>query len=193
MTGDGMDIAENRARAFVGVFAVAATLGFFLYGKFSAADRLVSLDEGIREAALLEVPGMSAAGRAGLAPALARALKDRDPRVRYRAAAALGALGPSAAAAGPALLEALGDEGLDSGVGVAAGEAYAGVSPEPLPGLLAALKEGSPEARRNAACSLFFLGARARGAGPALRAAAADGDKALADCAARALAAAGLK
>lgn len=188
-----MDIAEQRARTFVGVFAVAATLGFFLYGKFTAADRLVSLDEGLREAALLEVRGMNAPERAKLAPALERALKDRDPRVRYRAAAALGALGPSAAAAGPALLQALGDEGLDSGVGVAAGEAYARVSPEPLPGLLAALKEGSPEARRNAACALAALGGDAGPAGPELRLAAAGPDPELRGCAARALAAAGLK
>ena len=41
-----MDIAERRARTFVGIFAVAATLGVFLYEKFSVADRLVSLDEG---------------------------------------------------------------------------------------------------------------------------------------------------
>lgn len=188
-----MDIAEHRARTFVGVFFAVAALGIFLYGKFTAADRLVSLDEGEREAALSEVRGMSAPERVKLAPALGRALKNRDPRVRYRAAAALGVLGPSAAAAAPALLEALGDEGLDSGVGAAAGEAYARVAMEPLPGLLAALKEGSPEVRRNAACAMAVLGAGARRAGPELRAAAAEGDEVLGKCAARALAAAGLK
>lgn len=188
-----MDIAENRARTFVGLFAVAATLGFFLYGKFSAADRLVSLDEGIREAALLEVPGLGAGGRARLAPALARALKDRDPRVRYRAAAALGALGPAAAGAAPDLLGLFGDDALDSGVGAAAAEAYVRIAADPLPGLAAALAAGSPEARRNAACAMALLGDRARSAGPALKAAAAAGDEVLAACAARALAAAGLK
>jgi len=186
-----MDIAEHRARTFVGIFAVTATLGFFLYGKFSAADRLVSLDEGIREAALLEVPGMGAPERARLAGAVARALKDCDPRVRYRAAAALGALGPAAAGAAPDLLALIGDDALDSGVGAAAAAAYAGIAPDPLPGLLETLLAGSPEARRNAACAMASLGAGARGARHALKPAAAGGDKVLADCAARALSAAG--
>ncbi len=182
-----MDIAENRARLFVAVFAVATTFGFWVYRSNSVAARLVSLDENLRAEAADDLKGLRPAQKVKLVPDLVKALKSREPNVRYLAACALGELGPAGLSAAPALLGMLGDTGMDSNVGMAAGTAFARISPDPVPGLLVVLKDGDVEARRSAACAMANLGPAAPAAQALLQEAAKDADSGLKECARRSL------
>lgn len=182
-----MGTAEQRARIFVAVFFLAAIAVLAIYRRISVADRLVSVDEVLREEAGGDLKGLSGPARARLVPELVSSLKSREPEIRFHAARALGRLGPAAGEAAPALLELLNDTGMNSNVGVAAAEAFARVSPDPVPRLVAALKDKDLNARRNAACALAVLGPRAAAAVPLLTELAKDGDRELRQCALRSL------
>ncbi len=147
------------------------------------AGRLVSLDEVLRDEAGADLRAMSAREKAKLVPRRAGALKSREPRVRLLAARALGNIGPEAGDAIPDLLGLLGDTGLESAVGAEAAAAYARIAPAPMPRLMAALKEGDPETRRNVACALGGLGQNAGEAVPLLLELTRDRDPELQRCA----------
>ena len=178
-----MGTAEQRARLFLTLFFLAASAGFAVYRKYSVADRLVSLDDVLRDEAGADFAALNGEERAKLVPQLAGSLKSREPRVRLLAARALGRLGREAAEAAPDLLALLGDTGLQSAVGAEAVTAYARIAPAPMPRLMAALKKGDPETRRNVACALGALGGGAAEAGPLLAELAKAGDPELRRCA----------
>jgi HEAT repeat protein len=82
-------------------------------------------------------------------PALISALGDSDPKVRGRAAAAIGYVGPAAAEAVPKLVALLGDE--DEGVRNNACIGLKGIGPAAkgaLPALRHTLSDPSPDVRR---------------------------------------------
>lgn len=182
-----MGTAEQRARMFVAVFFLAATAAFFVYRKVSVADRLVSVDELLREEAGEDLKGLSAEARAKLVPQLIASLKSREPEVRFHAARALGRIGPAASEAASELSMTFNDAGMNAAVGVTAAEAFARVSPDPMPRLMAALKDKDLDTRRNVACALANLGPRAGAAVPLLKELAKDKDPELRQCALRAL------
>lgn len=182
-----MGTAEERARMFVAVFFLAATAAFFIYRKVSVADRLVSVDEVLRKEAGEDLKGLSERAKAKLVSRLIASLQSREPEVRFHAARALGRLGPAAGEAAPALLMMLNDTGMNAAVGVTAAEAFARISPDPVPRLMAALKDKDLDTRRNVACALANLGPRAGAAVPLLRELAKDNDPELRQCALRAL------
>jgi HEAT repeat protein len=144
------------------------------------------------------------------APALARALNDRDRFVRWAAVRTLGGLGPSVArTALPSLTRLLQDPDLD--VRLAAATALERVSPkvpaqvitvgapEPvrspsgntLPALLRSLKTGDPEIRVAAIHAIQGMEQDARPVTPALREALSDADPRVRRAAAEALGALG--
>jgi len=172
---------------FVAVFFLAATAAFFIYRKVSVADRLVSVDEVLRKEAGEDLKGLSERAKAKLVSRLIASLQSREPEVRFHAARALGRLGPAAGEAAPALLMMLNDTGMNAAVGVTAAEAFARISPDPVPRLMAALKDKDLDTRRNVACALANLGPRAGAAVPLLRELAKDNDPELRQCALRAL------
>jgi len=100
---------------------------------------------------------------------LVRALNDVDGSVRWRAAVALGQLGPSAAEAARPLAEALEDP--EETVRWEAAKALGRIGPgarEAVPALAAALGEEDEVLRDAAAAALGFLGVAAQNAVPAL-------------------------
>ena len=182
-----METAEQRARMFMGIFFLVATAGFVIYRRVSVSDRLVSMDEILREEAGEDLKALSEPAKAKLVPALIQSLKSKEPNVRWHAARALGKLGPAADAAIPALLMMLNDTGLNSTVGVSAAAAFARIAPDPFPRLMAALKDKDMETRRNVACALADLGPGAKAAVPLLLELAKDEDPELRQCSVRAL------
>lgn len=181
------DVAHGRARLFVAAFFVLAFAGYAVYRKTSVADRLVSMDDTLRAEAIADMAGMDDAGRRRLVPGLVRALGNREPGIRYRAAEALGFMGPSAADAVPSLKAKAGDTGLNSDVGAAAAAALVKISPDGGKHLAELLSGGDLEARRNAACALAGLPTPPAEAAAALENAASSDDAVLRDCALKAL------
>jgi len=163
-----MTTPEQRARIFITIFFLAAAAGFAVYRKYSVADRLVSLDDVLRDEAGADLRALNETQRAKLVPQLVGSLKSREPRTRLLAVRALGKLGPAAGAAIPELLPMMADTGLESAVGAETVIAYARIAPDPMPLLLAVLKDGDMEARRNVACGLAGLGPVAAPAAPLL-------------------------
>ncbi|MCX5792627.1 MAG: HEAT repeat domain-containing protein [Elusimicrobia bacterium] len=182
-----METAEQRARMFVAIFFLAATAAFLIYRRVSVADRLVSMDEILREEAGDDLKALSEPAKAKLIPQLISSLKSREPAVRFHAARTLGMLGPAAGAAIPVLLMMLNDTGMNSTVGVTAADAFARIAPDPVPRLMAALKDKDLETRRNVACALADLGPRAGAAVPLLTELTKDADPELRQCSRRAL------
>ncbi len=172
---------------FVSIFFLVATAGFVIYRRGSVADRLVSMDEILRSEAGYDLNALSEPAKAKLVPQLIGSLKSREPAVRFHAARALGKLGPAAGAAIPALLTMLNDTGMNSTVGVTAAAAFARIAPDPVPRLMAALKDRDLETRRNVACALAYLGPRASAAVPLLTELAKDEDPELRQCSLHAL------
>ena len=97
-------------------------------------------DENLRHAALNALLGASAM-RPVAVPKLAALLKDKNPAVREHAARALGRIGPGAAEALPALLEAA--RAADGAPAYA--DALAQVGPKALPALLDILQKKKPD------------------------------------------------
>ncbi len=117
-------------------------------------------------------------GTAEDVPALAKALEHAEVRVRTEAAEDLGLIGPAAAAAVAALLEAAAEDA-DPLVRLEAAKAVASIEPKndkPLPMLIAALQHESPMVRQRAAECLGDLGPDAKRAVEALIKAAGDAD-----------------
>jgi HEAT repeat protein len=111
-------------------------------------------------------------------PALVKALKDEDARVRLEAAEDLGLSGPAAAAAGAALLKLTG-QGADPLLRVAAARSLARIDPKnetAVPLLIDALKDKAGNVRKMAAESLGDLGPESRAAVTALLKGATDSD-----------------
>jgi HEAT repeat protein len=112
--------------------------------------------------------------------ALSRALSDRDPAVRSKAAAMLGKLGPKAKSTVPLLNKTLSDE--DPDVSLSGALAIVKIDPSSessdsssaVPVLAGALLSADFGIRREAAEGLGKFGARARDAVPALCAALKD-------------------
>jgi HEAT repeat protein len=103
-------------------------------------------------------------------PALVKALKDEDARVRLEAAENLGLIGPPAADAVPVLLK-LAKQDADPLVRVVAARAVACIDPKnetAVPILVEALKDKAGKVRKSAAQSLGDLGPGARSAVAAL-------------------------
>src|SRR5262249_10364390 len=117
------------------------------------------------------------------------ALKDEAIPVRREAADALGAFGPAARPALPALTERLQDQ--DGEVSLAAAEAIASVdvmaSAATVQAYTQLVKRGGPSVRRTAIRHLQSLGAKARDAVPALVEARTGPDREVREAAARAL------
>jgi len=90
--------------------------------------------------------------------ALAEALADADPRVRFMAAAALGRIGPAAEAAVPDLLAALDD----GAAGNEAAESLVRIGKAAVPALLEMMKTGDEKVRAQAATTLTRIGAGQR-------------------------------
>jgi HEAT repeat protein len=91
-------------------------------------------------------------------PSLIKALKDKDPAVRYTAAEALGRYGPEAKDAVPALTETLKDS--DKNVRIGAAYALANIGPDArtaIPALEEALKDEDNRVRKGAAYALKEL------------------------------------
>ena len=182
-----MEKSMMRARMFVTVFSLVSVCGLYLYRRANVADRLVSMDEILREEAGGDLLELSGPARSKLVPSLIRSLKSREPAVRCHAARALGKIGPAAKEAIPVLLEMLSDTGLNSNVGAAAADAFGLIEPQPVPYFMKALKGGDIEARCNAAGALGNLGPAAKEAVPPLIEAAEDPDPELRRCAIHAL------
>jgi len=105
----------------------------------------------------------------GAVPALVRALENQNPKVRERAAEALGKLKGGAAPAVPALIRALGDE--QQSVQMRSALALGAIGPDAgaaVPRLIGLLKEGDPVVNWAAATALGGLGPAAKEAAPAL-------------------------
>jgi HEAT repeat protein len=103
-------------------------------------------------------------------PALVKALKYDEARVRIDAAEDLGLIGPKAADAVPALLK-IAERDADPLVRIAAAKAVAGIDPKnetALPLLIEALKDKTSKVRKRAAESLGELGPGAKSAVSAL-------------------------
>ncbi len=109
-------------------------------------------------------------------PGLIAALKDKDNdwKVRSYAAEALGAIGPDAKAAVPALIAALNDD--QWRVQPYATEALGKIGAAAVLGLIAALKDKDPHVRSNAADALGAIGPDAKAVVPGLIAALKDND-----------------
>jgi HEAT repeat protein len=122
-------------------------------------------------------------------PALAALLRESATwDVRWKAAEALGEIGPAARDAVPALADALRDGTQNWVVRVAALRALARVAgADAVAPVRAALRDRDPCVRLAAALELGGLGPPARSAAPALRRALTDEDEAVRDAAARAL------
>ena len=106
--------------------------------------------------------GNVGAAAAPAVPALTRALRHTDSRVRNRAASALSSIGPGAAAATLALVELL-REDPDAGVRAAAAFALSRIGPgasAALPALQAALTDPAPRVRDEAASALRAIAPR---------------------------------
>ncbi len=101
---------------------------------------ITSEDEALRHAGINALLSTRALRKAALPP-LSELLKDANPAIRERAARVLGRMGPDAAGALPALLEAT----RAAGGATAFSEALAQVGPAALPLLLEALQKGNAE------------------------------------------------
>ena len=114
-------------------------------------------------------------------PALTKALKHDEARVRIDAAEDLGLIGPLAADAVPALLKLAESDG-EPLVRIAAAKAVASIDPKnetALPLLIEALKDKTGKVRKRAAESLGDLGPAAKSAVAALIKSAKDSDPAV--------------
>ena len=100
-------------------------------------------------------------------PWLARALVDKDERIKELAAEALAAIGPDASAAVPALVEALLDEDIGGAWGHAS-TALASIGQAAVPNLIDSLSDSSEVTRDIAFQTLGQLKQEARGAVPYL-------------------------
>ncbi|MBI3462390.1 MAG: HEAT repeat domain-containing protein [Planctomycetes bacterium] len=113
-----------------------------------------------------------------MVPAFIEALKDKDGRVRMTVASGLAALGPSARAAIPALIETLADQsppqkymsrkGPPPEAGPQAAKALAQFGEEAVPQLIQALENENPKVRAGAARVLGLIGDKAKAAEPTL-------------------------
>lgn len=110
----------------------------------------------------------------GAVTSLAEALKHDDAELRAQAAVTLEGIGPEAASAVPALIDALADK--DVNVRSNASNALVQVGGEALPGLIAALKSEQRDVREQAARTLRKMGPTAQSAVPALVEALQDDD-----------------
>jgi HEAT repeat protein len=99
-------------------------------------------------------------------PALTKAVRDRDVRVRRAAAQALGLIDPPAKDAVPTLVAAL--QGRDVVLQSRAALALAHIGEDAVPALREALRAKAPAVRRRAAEALQYAGAPAAAALPAL-------------------------
>jgi HEAT repeat protein len=101
-------------------------------------------------------------------PALTEALKDRT--VGWQAALAIGEIGPSAAEAVPALIEALKQEQVPRPLRTPPSSALAlgRVGPVAVPPLIEVLKDSRASVRTSAVIALGLVGVDARAAAPAL-------------------------
>jgi len=118
-------------------------------------------------------------------PALIAALKDNDPQVRTVAAKTLGALGPDAQEAVPALAELLSTEDV-----IPAARALASIgfsAREAVPALIKLLNNKEGDVRWNAARALGDIGPEAKAAVPKLIERLADPDAGVREHAAEAL------
>jgi len=105
---------------------------------------------------------------------LVASLRNPNSRVRGEAAAALGALGPTAAGAVPALVAAMGDP--SDYVRLEASTALVAIGKQAVPALTQALTSPNPHVRRRAAQVLAEMGPVAQPAAPALTSALQDKD-----------------
>jgi HEAT repeat protein len=97
---------------------------------------------------------------------LVAALEDQDPSVRGAVAEAIGAYGPAAEAAIPALVDALGDDG--AGVADQARAALSQIGVGAVQPLISSLNRADSVIRIGAVRALGTIGPNARAAGPAL-------------------------
>jgi len=95
---------------------------------------------------------------------LAAQLGARDLRSRIAAAQAIAAMGPGASEAVPALLDAMARKSLEIELSRVLDKAVKAIGPMAVPGLIAALRAGSPKARFVAATAIAQLGPAAAGA-----------------------------
>ena len=110
-------------------------------------------------------------------PALAAALRDRNDQVRWRAAEALGKLGPDAAAAVPALVDALDRSDMLAQEAAKALGRMGGAARPAVSALASALTRDDVYLRREAAKALVKLGPDAEEAVPVLVEALRDKDR----------------
>jgi HEAT repeat protein len=126
------------------------------------AEATSDADLGVRAVAVQAVARVGRGERAGL-EALADAMRGRgDADYRWKAARALGRMGPQAAEATPALAEALADD--NGHVRIEAAIALGKIGPEAeaaAPALARALRDEDASIRREAAVALGRIGAPA--------------------------------
>lgn len=115
---------------------------------------------------------------------------DEDETIRFRAAVALGKIGPRAAASAPALVRLLERDELPA-IYHAAEHALERVGESALPHLLRAARHESPSVRRGVASALSAHGSRRRRTVPALTAMLSDASPPVREAAVRALVRAG--
>ncbi len=162
----GDDEASVRAGA-------ATALGFVDKHKETAVKALAAALKdrygNVRQAAAQALLQLGEDSKGALAPLVAALDSDTYPKVAWYAAGALGAIGPPAAEAVPALIKALGDK--DGSVRATAAEALGKIGPaasKAAPALLTALRDQAPLVRETAARSLVNIRAPAEELVPAL-------------------------